>query len=217
MFARKKLSEPEEVSSIRAKLRQFLSTTDSRERQIGSARCGIYAFYDYDGEPIYAGQTYEKLRGRIGRHLTNQRTDAVAMNVLDPFEVAEVEIWPLWDLPAAEQRETLARAEYTVHKKLISESRFGAILNEKPPPVAPEIELPPSYRGRIIPDDIYVRRKHPDIRIARRASTIAKLAQVISERAVSNDLRRVLVTQALRLEYLARTRLTEAEESSGLE
>lgn len=44
------------------------------------------------------GQTYESLRDRIGRHLTNQRTDAVAMNVLDPFEVAEVEVWPLWEL-----------------------------------------------------------------------------------------------------------------------
>jgi len=29
--------------------------------------------------------------GKIcSRHLTNQRTDVVAMNVLDPFEVAEI-------------------------------------------------------------------------------------------------------------------------------
>ena len=25
----------------------------------GHFRCGVYAFYDYDGEPIYIGQTYE--------------------------------------------------------------------------------------------------------------------------------------------------------------
>ncbi|MDE3051298.1 MAG: GIY-YIG nuclease family protein, partial [Nitrospirota bacterium] len=54
----------------------------------------MYAFYDYDGEPIYVGQTEEKLSGRVSRHLTNQRTDAVAMNVLDPFEVAYIEVWP---------------------------------------------------------------------------------------------------------------------------
>ena len=33
--------------------------------------------------------TTEQLRVRIRRHLTNQRIDAVAMNVLDPFEVAD--------------------------------------------------------------------------------------------------------------------------------
>ena len=64
-------------------------------RTVGSHTWGIYAFYDYDGEPIYVGQTFEGLASRIGRHLTNQRTDAVAMNVLDPFEVAEIRVWPL--------------------------------------------------------------------------------------------------------------------------
>ena len=54
-------------------------------KQIGNSKFGVYAFYDYDEEPIYVGQTRESLRQRIGRHLTNQRTDAVAMNVLDPF------------------------------------------------------------------------------------------------------------------------------------
>jgi hypothetical protein len=75
-----------------------LNTPGANGKKIGNAKWGVYAFYDYDGEPIYVGQTYESLRQRIGRHLTNQRTDAVAMNVLDPFEVAEVEVWPLWDL-----------------------------------------------------------------------------------------------------------------------
>ena len=55
---------------------------------------GVYAFYDCDGEPTYVGQTKERLRNRIRRHLTNQSTDAVAMSVLDPFEVAEIEMWP---------------------------------------------------------------------------------------------------------------------------
>ena len=52
-------------------------------------------------------------------------------------------------------------------------------------------------------------RKHADVRIARRAGTIASLAKVISERDVSVGLRRTLLTQARRLERLAETRLDE--------
>ena len=71
------------------------------------------------------------------------------------------------------------------------------------------IELPQSYRARIIPDDIFRVCQHPDIRIARRANTIARLAQVISERDVSLGLRRTLVTQAKRLQALANERFAE--------
>ena len=84
-----------DVAAIRTEIRRFLDTLDSSSRKIDNAKYGAYAFYDYDGEPIYVGQTVEMLRSRIARHLTNQRTDAVAMNVLDPFEVAEIEVWPL--------------------------------------------------------------------------------------------------------------------------
>ena len=47
------------------------------------------------------------------------------------------------------------------------------------------------------------------MRIARRASTIAALARVISERKVAKGLRRTLLTQARRLERLAKQRLDE--------
>jgi len=72
-----------------------------------------------------------------------------------------------------------------------------------------EITLPTSYKRRIIPDSVYTHRKHPDIRIARRATTIANLARVISERDVSAGLRRTLLTQAKRLERLASQRVAE--------
>src|SRR5690606_27515925 len=109
---------------------------DDKGRRIGSATHGVYAFYDYDREPIYVGQTTEKLSGRIGRHLNNQRTDAVAMNVLDPFEVAEIEVWPLDDLVAARAPdvsvgEVLDQADYTVFQRVLAASRLGAVLNEK--------------------------------------------------------------------------------------
>lgn len=199
-----------EVAAIRAEIRRFLDTTDSAGRKIGNAKFGVYAFYDYDGEPIYVGQTEEKLRSRIARHLTNQRTDAVAMNVLDPFEVAEIEVWPLYAEDIKGDSEKILNAtEYTVFQKVLKESKLGAVLNEKDIPKTRPIKLPQSYRGRIIPDELYELRKHPDTRIARRASTIANLARVISERNVSKGLRRTLLTQARRLERLARRRLAD--------
>ena len=111
---------PPEVAAIRAEIRRFLDRADARGRKIGSAKYGAYAFYDYDGEPIYVGQTVEMVRSRIGRHLTNQRTDAVAMNVLDPFEVAEIEVWPLYREDVKGDIETMLNGiEYTVFQKVL--------------------------------------------------------------------------------------------------
>ncbi len=210
---------PHDVAAIRKEISKFLNCQDSKKRTIGNAQYGVYAFYDYDGEPIYVGQTRERLRARIGRHLTNQRTDAVAMNVLDPFEVAEIEIWPIY--PGRASRKAVSKllhaTEYTVFQKVLRESKLGAVLNEKDIPTNTPVSLPPSFRARIIPDSIYEHRKHSDVRIARRSSTIAALARVISERDVSKGLRRTLLTQARRLERLARQRFEEVAGEIPLE
>lgn len=179
---------------------------------IGGSKCGVYAFFDYDGEPIYVGRTLENLSTRLGRHLTGRRSDAVAKFVLDPFEVLEIEVWPLWEaesLPAPERKALVNVVEHTVYAKALSESRFVAVLNEEVPVPATPVSLPKSYRGRIIPDNLYEDRKHPDIRLARRAQTIASLAQLISERKVDKGLRQVLDVQAKRLEFLAASRLED--------
>ncbi|MEO5913453.1 MAG: hypothetical protein ABIS50_04420 [Luteolibacter sp.] len=133
------------------------------------------------------------------------------MNVLDPFEVAEICVWPidLATLSKEEKKAELNRAEYSLYLKVIEESSFKAVLNEKKPGITTVIDLPESYRGRIIPDDIFPQRKHPDVRLARRANTIAALARVISERKVTKALRTTLLIQAQRLERLAATRLAE--------
>ena len=207
-----KLGVPADVEAIRRAIADALDQLDDLGRKIGDSRFGVYAFFDYDGEPIYVGQTKEKLRVRIRRHLTNHRTDAVAMNVLDPFEVADIEMWPLWelqDLSTAEAGQRLNAAEYTVFQQVLAKSSFNAVLNEKDVAVLDTVELPPSVRTRIIPPDLFESRKHPDVRIARRASTIASLAKVISERDVSPGLRRTLVTQARRLEHLAARRFDD--------
>ncbi len=202
---------PDAQEKLLALERMFATTRDDAGRNVFAA-IGVYSFFDFDDEPIYVGQTYEGLRTRIRRHLTNQRTDAVAMHVLDPVEVASIRIWPFLNLATAtfgERKAILDRTEYTVYEMLIKRSPIGAILNEKVPAKAEPIELPTSYGGAIVPLDSRDRLFHRDERITRRAETIAHLARVIKERDVSIGLRKTLVTQALRLERLARQRFDE--------
>ncbi len=205
---------PHAVGGIRGEIARVINSTDSQGRIVGNAKWGSYCFYDFDGEPIYVGQTKEQLRTRIRRHLTNQRTDAVAMNVLDPFEVCWIEMWPLWEYEGVGARDSefaaasqhLNALEYTVYEHVLKQSPIGAVLNEKDMQVFETVLLPESLRGCVIPESMFAERKHSDVRIARRAQTIAALAKVISEREVSSGLRRTLVTQARRLERLASNR-----------
>ena len=108
---------PFETAELRLGLTKFMAldfvdpdTTESRK--IGSFRWGVYAFFDYDGEPIYVGQTKESVSGRVGRHLTGQRTDAVAKSVLDPLEVKEIQIWPLPQFQNVSQRKMPAEHKH---------------------------------------------------------------------------------------------------------
>lgn len=200
---------PADVAAVNREIRAFLTSVDDAGQPLGKHRCGIYAFYDYDAEPIYVGQTTEGLGVRIQRHLTNQRTDAVAMKVLDPFEVAEIEVWPL---DASVGKSLVDSYESVAYALLVESSKFHAILNEKPVKlvsIAAAVTLPKSYRRRIIPEDVFVDRINRDVRIARRSTTIAALAKIISERDVSAGLRVALHTQAKRLEFLVQERINE--------
>lgn len=207
---------PFETEDLRRNLTVFLDTPfddpSGTQTFVGNYRWGVYAFFDYDGEPIYVGQTNERLRTRIRRHLTNQRTDAVAMSVLDPFEVFEIEVWPLPQFEASNRSDLAARQNLDALERVITEraverSQFKAILNEKdPPPGTLTVEIPPSFRARIVSNRVHELRAHPDFRIARRALILSRLAQVISERKVQGGLRRVLLTQAKRLQWLSARR-----------
>lgn len=217
---------PFETQELRAQLGAYLNREwpdplSGDPRRIGDYKWGVYAFYDYDDEPIYVGQTNEKLRTRIRRHLTNQRTDAVAMNVLDPFEVCSIEVFPLPEFEGVSRGDRAARRrlnalEYQIYFKLLTESQFQAVLNEKEPS-APDTPgtIPPSYKARIVSNRVSELRDHPDLRIARRAATLARLAQVICERKVQAGLRKVLMVQAKRLLWLAERRHAHASDHAG--
>ncbi len=219
---------PFETEDLRANLVTFLATKFDdpilgKERAVGSFKWGVYAFFDYDGEPVYVGQTKEKISTRIRRHLTNQRTDAVAMSVLDPFEVYEIEVWPLPQFEKTSATDGDAKAhvdalEDLIYQQAIAESTFKAVLNEKaPPPPTVKVAAPPSLRFRIVSDHVHKIRSHPDFRIARRTLIISRLAQVISERKVQGGLRRVLLTQAKRLQWLAERRYSALGGDSSVE
>ena len=224
---------PFETSELRKSLTSFLTQPvadphSGSEPPPGQFQVRGYAFYDYDGEPIYVGQTNEKLSTRIRRHLTNQRTDAVAMKVLDPFEVREIEVWPLPQHQQKDKSDSEAKAELdclesAVFQMLLKKSRFKAVLNEKEPPSVrgAKYSEPPSWRGNIVSSEVFALRSHPDTRIARRAETLSLLAKVISERQVQKGLRNTLLTQSKRLEWLAQTRLdalhNQAEASDDID
>ncbi|MBF6207282.1 GIY-YIG nuclease family protein [Streptomyces gardneri] len=190
-----------------------LRTQDSEGRTWSAAKRGCYAFYDFDGQPIYVGATHLGLRERIRRHLTNQRTDAVAMNILDPLEVAELELWPLWELQDAHVNDSAARqrlkaAEYTVYIHALDQVSTGGLLNEKAPSPTTEIPLPPSIRLPLVDEWTRAEFGNPDARLARRAENLARLAAQVFERGQANDgARKALLVQALRVTGLSASRL----------
>jgi GIY-YIG catalytic domain len=205
---------PSEVAKIRREIAAFFKTKDPKGRAIGGAP-GVYAFYDYDGEPIYVGQSVAKLSDRVGRHLTGRRSDAVGKFVLDPFEVLNIQVWPLPDLgidrlsKVTQKRAIVNPYEYTVYDRLLRRSRFGAILNEGAIQKTKKVKLPKAYAARIIPDELWEARKHPDVRLARRTQTVASLARLISERKVGRGLRQTLHVQTQRINWLAEQRLQD--------
>ncbi|GAA1622716.1 GIY-YIG nuclease family protein [Leucobacter chromiireducens] len=201
------------VQGFRELLAAALKEVDAASGKKVGQCIGVYAFYDYDGEPIYVGQTWENFGTRVGRHLTGQRSDTLAYRILDPFEVAEFELYPVEYLRNdPEKKSKLDAIEYSVYLDAIANSKHHAILNEKIPPLSTPVPLPRAYRFPLVPEGMREDREHPDVRIARRAETLSRLAAVAHERGeVSPGLRRVIVIQALRLADLAAARLAYAE------
>ena len=112
--------------------------------------------------------------------------------------ISGVRMMPSWIVPlstiAADAMELPAASleGRSVHK--VQRSVFGS----KPTPTI-KIKIPVSVLGCVVSADVSRLRDHPDLRIARRAATLARLAQVISERKVQKGLRRTLLAQANRL------------------
>ena len=50
-----KIEETVEVKVLYEGVKQILGTVDHLHGPVGNCKCGVYLFYDYDGEPIYIG------------------------------------------------------------------------------------------------------------------------------------------------------------------
>lgn len=148
---------------------------------------------------------------------------------LDPLEIAEIEVFPLYDLTerregesdddfALRVQETLNAAEHTLYRRVVHASKTGSTFNTKVPPETQKIELPKGYRGRVVPKDVYERRSHADVKIAQTSKIILGIAEVVSQRNPPPGLRRNLLRRIRRLENLADRRLGEtgdAPEAQG--
>lgn len=113
---------PDEVAT-RRELKRLLDPQDDQGRNVGSAKRGVNAFYDYDGGTNLCRPNAGTPGGRIGWHLTGARCGAAAKSVLDPLEVAEVELWPLWDIARREANDPDVKgrvnaAEWTVYPRV---------------------------------------------------------------------------------------------------
>ena len=135
---------PLETADLRRNLAAFLDSpffdpTTNRLVKVGNLSGECTHFLITTANLSHVGQTNELVRTRIRRHLTNQRTDAVAMSVLDPLEVLTIQIWPLPEFQTTSRADSVAQAhldalEHLIYQKCLRESAFGAVLNEKDPP-----------------------------------------------------------------------------------
>jgi len=208
--ARRSVAKVEREIALREGAKRKLTEWQNLASPV-NAPFGVYALYDFDDIALYVGKTTEGLGKRIQRHLTNQRTDAVGMGVLDPLEVAEIEVWPLWPSHADAARASVyvSGLEY-----LVASQYEGQIFNEREiRPLTegqPEI-LPASVRFDMFSPGTRIRLGHPDARIRRRAATLAKLSTRISERSLNdkNGLRLSMLRQLARLTEIAKARFDE--------
>ncbi|MEU5692457.1 hypothetical protein [Actinosynnema sp. NPDC020468] len=157
-------------------LDRVTSARDARGRRWVSARHGCFALYDQDGEVVHIGQADDTLAAALRDHLLGARAD-----------VAEVELWPAWwlaDTDPARAAAALDRLERAVYQRIMG---------------VPDVDLPPSTRVRVDHADV-------DVRIARYAEAVARLAFEVTENPADPALRRALAARAAHLSGLASAR-----------
>jgi len=194
-------------------LDRALNDKDADGRTWSAARFGCYAFYDIDGDLIWLGTCNEHLRMRVRRHLTGLRSDAVATGILDVREVAELELWPLWELEGVrssdpETRRRLSALENAIYRQGIVRNRFGLPLSVPPMDSERAAQLPASRRFALLDEATFAERSHPDVRIKQYAEGLAHLSARVLERGnTSLEMRRVLANRAARLTAAAEARI----------
>ncbi len=119
----------------------------------------------------------------VSRHLTDCGARRNTRRDVGVRRTCDLAAWQ-FDLTCSPRRAVLDPTNIPHIDRI--DSRFKAILNEKIPPVTSRLtRMPPSlFRRSLIDPADREERSHPDIRIARRAETISRLADVALSEAM---------------------------------
>jgi hypothetical protein len=203
------VTTPVHVEELNKNYAHFMNTpvVDGQPLTIGQVKCAVYLLLDADRQPLYVGQTWESLSGRTGRHITGQRSDAVAKQLLDPMEVVYIQVWLL---PQYQDNPTKALAhlnalEFMVWRAAILKSNFGFVFNEKrPKKPAKEFDAPKPRTTQLLSDEVQRIVLQPNLRNARNADNIAALARIQAQRDVDPYYCELLALKLERLTHLVK-------------
>jgi Uri superfamily endonuclease len=148
---------------------------DYRRAQIKSLtrKIGVYALCDLDGVPIYVGQSKDGIQQRVRRHLTSARSDIIANRLIDPWEIAFVQAYPVESASEIPRLEASVFATFHDEKPLMNGSvpRVSGRLLKRLPKPAEIIQM--------LPDKEIQVRRDPALRLPRQIEHIGRLVDHI--------------------------------------
>lgn len=133
---------------------------------------GVYALCDLDGQPIYVGQSVDGIRARVQRHLTSARSDMIANRMLDVWEIAYVDAWPLDDPSKITSLEAFLFNVFDSQKQLMNGKAMPSV---GPLPFA----IPERQRVQIIDEELRYERSDPSQRLPRQIAQYLALVDYI--------------------------------------
>jgi hypothetical protein len=155
---------------------------------------GAYAICDLDGTPIYIGKSHDGIRSRVYRHLTSARSDIIANRLLDVWEVAFVQAWPVVKAEDVNKMEA-ALFHYFDSKKPLMNGSIPILKGAKPKSVPV-----PAQTVQIMSDDDIKVRRDPMLRLPRQIEHIGRLVDHLLTVKDKPQLRRALAAHFDRLD-----------------
>lgn len=155
---------------------------------------GAYALCDLDGVPIYIGKSHDGIRNRVYRHLTSARSDIIANRLVDVWEIAFVQAWPVANAADVVKTESMLFHFFDSKKPLMN----GSIpIWEGPRPKS----IPPSSQTvQIMSDNDIKVRRDPMLRLPRQIEHIGRLVDHLLSVKDTPQLRRALAAHFDRLD-----------------
>jgi hypothetical protein len=165
---------------------------------------GVYVLCDLDEVPIYVGQTVSigerGIRGRVRRHLTSARSDAIANRQMDVWEIAWVWAWPIAKSEEISRFEASIFSYFKKKNTLVAGKHLRATESFD--------KLPEYQRVQILESQEIAKRRDLRFRLPRQLQQINQLLDVMLNVKDSEDLRFSLDVHFQRLQNLYKGFLT---------